>query len=224
MGASILDPATVVTLAGAQTLINKTLVTPIITGSILDANSNEILSLSPVASAVNEINISNAVATAAPTISATGSDANINLNIQPKGSGNVVLSGISYPNTDGTLGQVLSTNGSGALSFVDVPVLSVGTVTTTDATPTVIPAVTILTVSNTAYYVEAKFLARETTPGTNVSSFIVRSTISNVTGTVSIIGTDLVYTPAGTLITAEIIVNGTSIEFQVTGTLATTIL
>jgi hypothetical protein len=42
------------------------------------------------------------------------------LKLTPKGSGNLVLDGISFPNADGTADQVLKTDGSGNLSFTDV--------------------------------------------------------------------------------------------------------
>ena len=47
------------------------------------------------------------------------STTNRNINITPNGSGKVVLDGISYPSSDGSNGQVLTTNGSGVLSFAD---------------------------------------------------------------------------------------------------------
>jgi hypothetical protein len=40
-----------------------------------------------------------------------------NINITPNGTGKVVLDGISYPDTDGTDGQFIKTDGSGVLSF-----------------------------------------------------------------------------------------------------------
>ena len=45
------------------------------------------------------------------------STSNGNISITPNGTGKVVLDGISYPDTDGTNGQFLRTNGSGVLSF-----------------------------------------------------------------------------------------------------------
>ena len=47
------------------------------------------------------------------------STTNRNINITPNGSGKVGLDGISYPSSDGSNGQVLTTNGSGVLSFAD---------------------------------------------------------------------------------------------------------
>jgi len=57
---------------------------------ILDANKNEIVSVSATASAVNEITVANAATGNGPTISATGGDTNIDVNLTPKGTGRVV--------------------------------------------------------------------------------------------------------------------------------------
>ena len=46
--------------------------------------------------------------------------ANGNISITPNGTGSVVLDGLSYPQSDGTSGQVLTTNGSGQLSFTSL--------------------------------------------------------------------------------------------------------
>jgi frataxin-like iron-binding protein CyaY len=45
---------------------------------------------------------------------------NGNITITPDGSGKIVLDGQSFPNADGTAGQVLSTNGSAVISYVPV--------------------------------------------------------------------------------------------------------
>ena len=44
---------------------------------------------------------------------------NANLTLAVSGSGNIVLTGITFPNSDGSANQVLATNGSGVLSFVN---------------------------------------------------------------------------------------------------------
>ncbi len=44
---------------------------------------------------------------------------NGNISITPNGVGNIVLDGLSWPNADGTGNQVLSTNGLGALSWIN---------------------------------------------------------------------------------------------------------
>ena len=50
------------------------------------------------------------------TISSTNTNRNITLS--PNGTGKVSLSGILFPNADGSANQILRTDGSGALSFV----------------------------------------------------------------------------------------------------------
>jgi hypothetical protein len=96
-------------------------------GGMLDVNGNaigdgvlELLKFIETASAVNELTITNSATANAPELSSTGDDTNIDIKITPKGSGNVVLDGLKYPNADGTADQVLKTDGSGNLSFTDV--------------------------------------------------------------------------------------------------------
>jgi hypothetical protein len=54
---------------------------------ISDASRNEIHEFLDVASAANQLRTTNAIATAKPVLSATGTDTNIGLSIQPKGTG-----------------------------------------------------------------------------------------------------------------------------------------
>lgn len=71
----------------------------------LDANGNPIIKYSATLSAVNEVTITNAATGTGPTISATGSDTNIDLNISAKGSGSVTINnfqGASVTNVPGT--------------------------------------------------------------------------------------------------------------------------
>ena len=49
------------------------------------------------------------------------STSNGNINITPDGTGKVVIDGLSHPTADGTSGQFITTDGSGTLSFGDVP-------------------------------------------------------------------------------------------------------
>ena len=49
----------------------------------------------------------------------TTANSNANLELSANGSGKVTISGLSYPTSDGTNGQVLTTNGSGVLTFTD---------------------------------------------------------------------------------------------------------
>ena len=56
-------------------------------------------------------------------LSAVGSTlsapSNADLTLSVAGTGNIILTGITFPNSDGSANQVLATNGSGVLSFVD---------------------------------------------------------------------------------------------------------
>ena len=85
--------------------------------TIDDANSNEMVVFSATASAVNHIQIANGATGSGPTLNAVGDDTNIDLSLTPKGSGNLVLDGLSWPNADGSANQVLETDGAGNLSW-----------------------------------------------------------------------------------------------------------
>jgi hypothetical protein len=91
-----------------------------VNGFSLGDGTLELLKFIETASAVNELTITNAATANAPEISSTGDDTNVDIKITPKGSGNVVLDGIKFPNADGTVDQVLKTDGAGNLSFGEV--------------------------------------------------------------------------------------------------------
>ena len=86
-----------VTLTGTQTLTNKTLTSPVINTAtstspkivtnILDSGGNELFVLTATGSAVNEFTIANAATGNNPSITASGGDTNIGLNLVPKGTG-----------------------------------------------------------------------------------------------------------------------------------------
>ena len=92
-----------VTLAGTQTLTNKTLTAPKIGTSILDTNGNELLILTATGSAVNELTLANASTGNAPTITASG-ETNVSINLVPKGTGQVQING----NTASTVGKAIA--------------------------------------------------------------------------------------------------------------------
>jgi hypothetical protein len=58
----------------------------VVTG-VNDTNGNELLKVTATASAVNELTLANAATGNGPTLSATGDDTNIDINITPKGTG-----------------------------------------------------------------------------------------------------------------------------------------
>ena len=84
-----------VTLTGTQTLSNKTLTAPKIVdaGFIADANGNEQVIFQTTSSAVNEVEITNAATGNGPIIGSSG-ETNVDLNLNPKGTG-VLKSGSS---------------------------------------------------------------------------------------------------------------------------------
>jgi hypothetical protein len=106
-GIIVVDTAT-------QTLTNKTLTTPTITSpkittAINDTNGNEAIKLTATGSAVNEITVANAATGNAPVISATGGDTNINLTLNSKGTGSVILRKASYSSVEITANGAAST-------------------------------------------------------------------------------------------------------------------
>jgi len=219
----------VVGVSDAQTITNKTiesstLVSPKISTAIKDVNNNNSITLVPVDDAVNSVAVTNAAAGSGPSLSAVGADTNIDLDLNAKGTGHVKVSGLSYPTSDGTNGQVMTTNGSGLIGFSYVPLLKVGTVETTDATPLVISNLTTATTNNTVYLVEAKVVARRSDDGTEGAGFIVRGTYRNNAGTLTEIGTDTMYVgEEGSTWSVIMGVDGTNITITVTGQAAKTI-
>lgn len=115
--------STIIGSAKAVSDTSGTLTTPKIVTSINDANGNEVIKTPATTSAVNEITVTNSATGNAVGISATGGDTNIDLSITAKGSGNVKLgtAGIKFPNSDGSSGYVLQTDGSGNMSFQSIP-------------------------------------------------------------------------------------------------------
>ena len=96
------------------------LTSPSVITGINDVIGNELIKVTATGSATNEFTVANAPNSSGPTLSATGSsDSNIDINITPKGTGKIALDGIKWPNADGNADQILTTDGSGVLSFVD---------------------------------------------------------------------------------------------------------
>lgn len=94
---------------------------------LADDSGNEILVAADVASAVNEVTVTNAVTTAPPFVQATGGDTNIDLELRSKGSGDVVLADDS---------------GNEILVAADVA-SAVNEVTVTNATTTANPLISV---------------------------------------------------------------------------------
>lgn len=118
----------------SQTLTFKTLTSPRIGTSVLDTNGNELLRLTATASAVNELTLANAATGGKPTLSATGGDTNITINIVPKGTGTVQAGGVDVVVTSRTLTAGVGMSGGGDLSANRT--ISLGTPSTLTTTTT----------------------------------------------------------------------------------------
>ena len=91
-------------LAGTtKTLTNKTLTAPKIVdgGFIADANGNEGIVLQTASSAVNAVEITNAATGGSVVVGAMGDDSNIDIDITPKGTGevNIAAGNLNYAGT-----------------------------------------------------------------------------------------------------------------------------
>jgi len=105
-----------VTATSTTTLTNKTLTAPKIGTSILDTSGNELALLTATGSAVNEFTIANAATGAGPTLSSTGGDSNIDINVTPKGTGDVVLSADTVTVGDAAAAATIRSSGAGTLT------------------------------------------------------------------------------------------------------------
>ena len=118
--------------------------TPKITTSINDTNGNEVFSITATGSAVNEFTVANAATGNAPSLSATGSDTNIDLTLTPKGTGYVrdnkgKLRAIPQSGSDKTTSYTLAVGDVGQY----IGVGSGGSITIPDATFATGDAITI---------------------------------------------------------------------------------
>ena len=83
---------------------------------IADENGNEQIIFQTTSSAVNQFDITNAASGSGPTLSSTGDDTNVDLNLVPKGSGVVQIDG---SNGVAIQSGSISIKNSGAQSYVD---------------------------------------------------------------------------------------------------------
>jgi hypothetical protein len=99
---SMLLPAgadsTLVSLVSTDTLTNKTLTAPKIAdaGFIADANGAEQIIFQTTASAVNELEVTNAATGNNPAIAASGGDTNVGLEFTAKGAGYIKFNDLAY--------------------------------------------------------------------------------------------------------------------------------
>ena len=137
---------TLATLAGTETLTNKTITAPKI-DLINDANGNEILGFSTTASAVDYLVVKNGIGAGVPPhFYADGSSTNIGIHIQPKGTGLVTIS----DGTDFNKGIRFrsSSSASSAVTLIDAVSTAGRVITLPDATDTLVARATTDTLSN----------------------------------------------------------------------------
>lgn len=91
INAALIPASDIVGLTDTQTLTNKTLTSPKIGTSIFDTNGAKLLDIAAAASAVNYIRIGNRAAGLNPYFLVEGTDTNIDLQFNPKGSGALVF-------------------------------------------------------------------------------------------------------------------------------------
>jgi hypothetical protein len=137
---------TLATLAGSETLTNKTLTAPKI-DLINDANGNQILGFSTTASAVDYLVIKNGIGAGVPPhFYADGSSANIGIHIQPKGTGLVTISDGADFNKGIRFRSVSSA--ASAVTLIDAVSTAGRVITLPDATDTLVGRATTDTLTN----------------------------------------------------------------------------
>ena len=155
---------------------------PIIATSILDTSSNELALLTATGSAVNEFTIANAATGAGPTLSSTGGDSNIDINVTPKGTGDVVLSADTVTVGDAAAAATIRSSGAGTL-----------TVTTGGATDLIL-STNNGTTSGTVTITDAANGDITLTP--NGTGIVKATDAADATAAVKIAGTETMYVPA----------------------------
>ena len=121
-----IDDCGFITASSTDTLTNKTLTAPKIAdaGFIADANGNEQVIFQTTASAVNELEITNAATGNPPIIGASG-ETNVDVHIKPKGSGETRIG-------TGAAAATLTTSGAHDLVLDTNSGTNSGTITITD--------------------------------------------------------------------------------------------
>jgi hypothetical protein len=193
------DIAGTASLTTVQTLTNKTLTSPSI-NEILDANGNEILSLSTVASATDYLTVKNGIGVGVPLhLQADGSSSNIGLHIQPKGTGLVTIT----DGTDFNKGIRFRSSGSAAsaVTLIDAVSSAGHVVTLPDATTTLVGRNTTDTLTNktlTSPVLTTPILGTPQSGDFSTGSFTWPTFNQNTTGTAAGLSATLAIASGGT--------------------------
>jgi len=108
-----------------STLTNKTLTAPKFAdgGFIADANGNELIMLQTASSAVNQLEVTNSASGGSIVVGASGDDSNIDIDISPKGTGevNIAAGNLNYAGTaiTSTGAELNLTDGSSSGTIVN---------------------------------------------------------------------------------------------------------
>lgn len=115
-----------------------------------------------------------------------------NISITPDTTGKIILDGLSWPTADGSADQVLKTDGSGNLSFVNQSALVVGTANYIEHSSTVSDSLAISSGTNRMYIGNTSF----SSGGVTMAGYLVIShgyanftsaSALNVTGTLNVV-------------------------------------
>ena len=118
------------------------------------------------------------------------SSSNRNINITPNGSGKVVIDGLSFPTSDGSANQVIKTDGSGNLSFVNQS--GGGTAPTVTAVngPLIGGIDQTLTITGTGFVARAtvSLISGSTGAITNITAATTFTSATSISTTINVIG------------------------------------
>jgi len=201
---------------------NKTIIRPKIL-RIDDSSNNEFMTFtSGGGSSDTYINLTTSILGSGPILAAVGSSTQIDFNLVAGGSGNINISGIKYPNTDGTNNQALITNGTGVLSFSDVQIENTNTVSTPSGAITTLQTISVSTSST--IFIESSIVAHQTDDSTQGGGYVIRGTFNRSTGSVSQLGlTDLLSMESNSAWNVSFAVSSGDVLLQVQGVSSTNI-
>jgi hypothetical protein len=134
---------------------------------INDVNGNELLLVSATAAAVNEITLANAAAGSAPSLTATGGDTNISLNLVAKGTGVVQAGGVPVATTTGAQTLTNKTLTAPVIGTIS----NTGTLTLPTSTDTLVGRATTDTLTNKTLTAPGTTGLRRAAPVTKTADF-----------------------------------------------------